>query len=219
MKVWDLPTRLYHWVQAVLFVGLLASGFSKEDMHSVLGISLFILIMWRISWGFVGSETSRFRQFVKSPKAVVIYLKGEGSPHARHSIGHNPAGGWMVVLMITVLLLQCCLGLLISGVIDLALLPELLISDTTLSWFEDAHFFLAYLLIGLVLVHLIAIAFYKLDKKPLVWAMIVGYQKANILFKKGNARREVVIASNTRALLMLVVSLFVTMAIIAPSIM
>ncbi|GLQ30399.1 hydrogenase [Litoribrevibacter albus] len=188
-------------------------------MHSVLGISLFILIMWRISWGFVGSETSRFRQFVKSPKAVVIYLKGEGSPHARHSIGHNPAGGWMVVLMITVLLLQCCLGLLISGVIDLALLPELLISDTTLSWFEDAHFFLAYLLIGLVLVHLIAIAFYKLDKKPLVWAMIVGYQKANILFKKGNARREVVIASNTRALLMLVVSLFVTMAIIAPSIM
>lgn len=91
MKVWDLSTRLYHWAQAGLFVALMASGFSGNGPHVQLGLAMMTLIVWRIVWGVVGSETSRFRQFLRSPKRVFNYLLGREPSRP----GHNPAeDGW-----------------------------------------------------------------------------------------------------------------------------
>ena len=114
MKIWDLPTRLYHWLQAALFVGLAASGFNGQGPHIYLGLALFSLLIWRIIWGIVGSDTSRFTQFISSPAKIIRYLSGKESTKQ----GHNPLGAWMVVAMITVLTLQCLSGVVIAGLLD-----------------------------------------------------------------------------------------------------
>lgn len=75
MKIWDLATRLYHWVQALLFIALMASGLSGNGPHVQLGLALFTLLLWRLTWGVIGSETSLFRQFLRSPKGVIKKLK------------------------------------------------------------------------------------------------------------------------------------------------
>ncbi|MCW8330957.1 cytochrome b/b6 domain-containing protein [Photobacterium sp. SDRW27] len=210
MKVWDFPTRLYHWLQAGLFVGLAASGFRGEGPHMYLGLGLFTLILWRIVWGFVGSETSRFKQFLRSPKGVLRYLLGR----LPVTPGHNPAGGWMVVVMISLLLLQCLSGIVVAGLADNLPLAELWLTDAVFDISVMVHGICARLLPAVVGIHLFAILVYKLRSKPLVWAMVVGVQK-----KLSVSTGDVAIASNTRALLVLVVAGLVTMAIVALSLM
>ena len=114
MKVWDLATRLYHWLQAVLFIVLIVTGFSGNGPHVTIGLVMFTLVLWRLIWGYVGSETNRFGQFLCSPKVVVRYMLGK----ERVMLGHNPAGGWMVFVIITALLLQCVSGLAVAGMLD-----------------------------------------------------------------------------------------------------
>lgn len=208
MKVWDLPTRIYHWLQAILFIGLLASGFSNNGPHIYLGLILFTLVIWRLGWGVIGSETSRFRQFLRSPKQVILYLRGKFPALP----GHNPAGGWMVMLMISMLLLQCVSGLIIAGFFDTVPLIESLLDDPVFDAIFAIHLILARLLPVLIAIHLLAILVYKLCSKPLVWAMVSGVQ--NQL-----AGQDVEMAQNSRALLVLVPSVLVTIAIIAVSLM
>lgn len=205
MKVWDLATRLYHWAQAGLFVGLMASGFSGNGPHVQLGLVLFTLLVWRIVWGVIGSETSRFRQFLRSPKTVVFYLLGR-QPEAA---GHNPAGGWMVMIMISVLLLQCISGLALAGLLDGLPLAQYWLTDGVFSALESIHFGLVNLLPAMIGLHVGAVLFYKLRGKPLTKAMITGIQ---VSLTDGVSTKFV---SQLRALLMLVVSASVTMAIIA----
>lgn len=86
MKIWDLPTRLYHWAQALLFLGLLITGNSGEGPHIPLGLALLTLLIWRIIWGWIGSQTSRFAQFIKPPRDVVHYFRGEITEKAGHNV-------------------------------------------------------------------------------------------------------------------------------------
>lgn len=76
IKVWDAATRIYHWTQAILFTALMITGLKATGPHLQLGMILFTLLVWRLIWGVVGSETSRFKQFVKNPKKIVAYLSG-----------------------------------------------------------------------------------------------------------------------------------------------
>lgn len=171
MKVWDLPTRLYHWLQAALCFVLLSSGFTGNGPHELLGSGLMILIIWRIGWGFIGSETSRFSQFVKSPKTVWRYFRAGHS----HQVGHNPAGGWMVLALLTLLSLQCLSGMVLAGTFDDIISSNSVFADTqTIGIFHAVSARLLVLLIG---VHLIAIVGYKIARKPLVKAMLTGYQE------------------------------------------
>jgi len=205
MKVWDLATRLYHWVQALLFVALMASGFSGNGPHVQLGLVLATLLVWRVIWGFVGSETSRFRQFVGSPKSIMLYLLGNSPQKA----GHNPAGGWMVIVMISALLLQCFSGLAIAGLLDGLPMTQYWLTDEVFGILESIHFGLVNLLPAIIGLHVGAVLFYKLRGKPLTKAMVTGVQTH---FVSGESVKFV---SQLRALLMLVVSASVTMAIIA----
>ncbi|MGF1703556.1 cytochrome b/b6 domain-containing protein [Photobacterium makurazakiensis] len=206
MKIWDLPTRLYHWLQAILFIGLTFSGFTGNGPHELLGLGLFCLIAWRIGWGLIGSDTSRFKQFIYSPQAVVKYFKG------RHpaTVGHNPAGGWMVVLMLTGLLIQCLTGLMLAGFFDSLPILSTALTDNAFMIAGTLHGLFARLLPVLILLHLAAIILYKLKKKPLVWAMISGKQKLTLA-------QQLSFASNRKALMLFVASLSVTMTIVAYS--
>ncbi|WP_300176490.1 cytochrome b/b6 domain-containing protein [uncultured Aliivibrio sp.] len=210
MKVWDLPTRLYHWLQAVLFIGLAATGFNGEGPHIYLGLALFTLIMWRIVWGFIGSDTSRFKQFIASPKRTIAYLLGKEPSKA----GHNPAGSWMVISMITTLFIQCISGLILAGIFDHIPYTESILNDDVFDAVIIIHGICARLLPALVGFHLFAILFYKLHAKPLVWAMITGVQKKVSHYQ---LHSNIVFASNKRALLVFVAVGLVTITIVATS--
>lgn len=203
MRVWDLPTRLYHWLQAMLFVGLIVTGNTGQGPHAILGLLMLTLLMWRILWGVVGSQTSRFAQFVQSPRAVTRYFKGVCAEKA----GHNPAGGWMVVIMLSVLLAQCFSGVVIAGFADDIVILQPLLTDSKVEAIAIMHGGLARVLPVLIAFHLIAILVYKLRSRPLVLAMITGIQEST----DTNAVR---FESNKRAALMLCIAVSLTVVIV-----
>ncbi len=207
MKIWDLSTRLYHWVQAGLFLALMASGISGNGPHVQLGLAITTLVVWRLVWGFVGSETSRFKQFLCSPATVIRYLIGK----ERAKPGHNPAGGWMVVTLISALLVQCISGLAMAGILDSLPYSDVWLTDGLFGFLENAHFALVKLLPALVALHVAAIVVYKLRAKPLTWAMVTGKQAI------ADSSQNVRFVSQWRALLVLVLAASVTIAIVALS--
>ncbi|QUM77154.1 cytochrome b/b6 domain-containing protein [Moritella sp. 24] len=206
MKIWDLPTRLYHWLQVIVFLGLVITGYNANGPHIQLGLGLFTLIIWRMMWGFIGSETSRFTQFIRSPKVMLQYLRGQSA----EGVGHNPAGGWMVVSLLFCLLLQCISGLVIAGFMDNAPFADIWLTDGLFDIFYLVHSALFYLLPILVCLHVAAVIGYKLCDKPLVLAMVTGYQAK---FTAISVRFE----SNLKALLVLITAVLVTIAIVALS--
>lgn len=210
MKIWDLPTRLYHWLQALLFIGLAMSGFTGEGPHVYLGLALFTLIMWRIIWGFVGSDTSRFAQFLSSPKKTIRYFCGK----EKSSKGHNPAGSWMVIALILGLFIQCISGLILAGMLDHIPYAEVILNDNIFDITVTIHSVFSRLLPALVILHLLAILFYKLRAKPLVWAMITGIQKKTT---DNQEHSSLIFASNKKAFLVLVAVGLVTIAIVVTS--
>ena len=104
--VWDLPTRIFHWLLVVL---LGFSWWSAEnhhmDWHRISGIIVFGLIVFRILWGLFGTSTARFSQFLKGPRTVWSYVRPSGSARTV-AIGHNPLGGWSVIAMLLLLCVQ-----------------------------------------------------------------------------------------------------------------
>ena len=207
MKIWDLSTRLYHWAQAALFMGLMASGISGNGPHVQLGLALMTLIVWRLVWGWVGSETSRFRQFIRSPKSVARYLLGK----EKEKPGHNPAGGWMVVTLLSALTIQCVSGLALAGLLDNLPFADIWLIDPVFSILESIHLTMIKVLPALVGVHVLAVFFYKLRSKPLTWAMISGVQ-GRIKFEG-----TVNFVSQWRALLAFVFAASITVIIVVQS--
>lgn len=180
IKVWDGGIRLFHWSLAVLFVLSAYSAFQDKfgpyaDMHFYAGYSILILVIWRILWGFFGSETARFSSFVKSPMAAVRHLKAMFGGEPYTEVGHSPLAGFSVVLMLVLLLVQAVMGLFASdGMIFSGPLAQdvagSLSSDLT-SW----HKLLGKILIGLIIVHVVVVMLYGVLKRVnLVWPMIVG---------------------------------------------
>ncbi|MDN3617600.1 cytochrome b/b6 domain-containing protein [Vibrio gallaecicus] len=207
MKVWDLSTRLYHWMQAALFIALMASGLSGNGPHVQLGLALMTLLIWRFIWGWVGSETSRFQHFIRPPKSVVRYLQGKEEAKA----GHNPAGGWMVVTLLSALAIQCVSGLALAGLLDNLPFADIWLTDPVFSILENIHLTMIKVLPALVGVHVLAVLFYKLRSKPLTWAMISGVQ-GRIKFEG-----TVNFVSQWRALLAFVFAASITVIIVVQS--
>ena len=207
MKIWDLPTRLYHWMQALLFTLVALSGFNGGGPHITFGLALFSLLLWRLAWGILGSETSRFSQFIHSPRVVLSYLKGNYSAKP----GHNPVGGLMVFALITMLITQCLSGLALAGWFDSFSFLQGVLDEQFYYMVEGVHLFVAKSLVLLVAIHLAAILIYKLRKKPLVLAMITGKQRNQIPTQSDTLE----FASNLKALVLLVAALSVTIAIVA----
>jgi len=124
-RVWDLPTRITHWALVLAVSGSWITsklGSSYFPYHVYCGYTVLILVVFRILWGFVGTRHARFAHFVCGPVRVMRYLRylrehAIGAP-AHHSVGHNPLGGWSVLLLLGLLLAQAGTGLFANDEID-----------------------------------------------------------------------------------------------------
>ena len=112
VKVWDPAVRLFHWsLVAAFFIAYFTDEKDVRDIHVIAGYAVLGLLLFRIVWGFVGSRHARFSDFVGSPaKAVSYALQAVKGTAARH-LGHNPAGGWMIVILLVSLLGTTVTGL------------------------------------------------------------------------------------------------------------
>jgi cytochrome b len=114
IKVWDLPVRLFHWTLVVLMIVSYVSARAGGDwmtLHFWSGYGVLTLLLFRIAWGFVGSTTARFSNFVKGPLSALAYLGNLMTGRPTYEAGHNPAGGAMVVVLILAVLAQAVAGL------------------------------------------------------------------------------------------------------------
>lgn len=175
--VWDAPTRLFHW----LLVGLL--GFSwwsaetrRMDWHQLSGLAVCGLLVFRILWGFLGAGTSRFRQFVRGPRAIWAYLRGRGPG----TVGHNPLGGLSVVALLLALGAQVVSGLLAVDIDGIESGPlSYLIDFEQGRLAAQVHAISFKVVQALVGLHVLAIGFYLVARRRnLTAAMITGYQTA-----------------------------------------
>jgi cytochrome b len=176
IRVWDLPTRLFHWALVAAVIGLAITGpigGNAMVWHFRFGYSVLTLLLFRIVWGLVGGRWSRFGAFIYSPASVINYLKGKGKPE--HGIGHNPIGAGSVFAMLGFLLAQVGTGLLSDDEIAFAGPLTRFVSNATVGLATDYHKNIGkWILLALVVVHIAAIAFYLWRKHNLVGAMLHG---------------------------------------------
>lgn len=172
IPLWDLPTRMSHWL---IVCGVALSWWSAEfdyyTVHEWSGYTVIVVVASRIIWGFIGSRHSRFRDFLVGPARVKDYLKGRPAASA----GHNPLGGWSVLLLLTLLLVQAGSGLFNSD--------DVLFSGPLYYWgsgeFRDAmgvvHEVAFNALLGLVCLHILAVLYHQLRRREqLLQAMLRG---------------------------------------------
>lgn len=178
INVWDLPTRIFHWTLVGLFVFLIISGDMGDDLiewHFYAGYLLSGLILFRIIWGVIGSEHSRFTSFIRHPRTTLSYLKGMLAGNADHHYGHNPAGGMMVIALLVLLTLQVATGLVTTDNVIWDGPFYSAVSDQVAEIGGELHETIQGLLQLLVVMHVAAIIFHRFKyNDPLVPAMIHG---------------------------------------------
>lgn len=182
VRVWDLPTRIFHWALLVCVVALVISaqiGGDAMTWHFRLGYSVLSLLLFRLIWGVVGGRWSRFASFIYKPADIYRYLKGQGKPE--HAIGHNPLGAISVFALLGFLLLQVGSGLISDDQIAATGPLSQFVSSATASLATFYHKDIGLLiLIGLVVLHLVAILFYLVKKGDnLVLPMLQGDKKTS----------------------------------------
>jgi len=168
VKVWDPFVRIFHWSLAGLFVLAYATGDEVEQVHIAAGYAIAALLALRIAWGFVGPRHARFGNFVKSPRAVLTYLRDVALLRAPRYLGHNPAGGAMIVALLAMLAGTCVTGWMMTT--DAYWGAE---------WVEDVHEALANVTLALVVLHVIGVLVASFEhRENLVTAMITGRKRA-----------------------------------------
>ncbi len=179
MRVWDAPTRLFHWAIVVLMTfSYVAVQRGWMQLHFISGYTVLTLLLFRLAWGFVGSETSRFRQFLRSPVHGLRHLAAFGKREPDTEIGHNAAGGWMVLAMLALLLVQVGSGLFSNDDIDAKGPLAHRVSKAGSDWLSGLHTTSFYILLGLVVLHIVAIIAYAVVKRhDLVRAMVTGKKR------------------------------------------
>jgi cytochrome b len=177
IRLWDAPVRIIHWSFVALLPALWWTGEGGDlETHKLIGIVMLGLLAFRVIWGFAGSSTARFAGFVRGPARVLDYLRGR---HAEPVVGHNPVGGWSVVLLLTLLIAQAAAGLFAQDVDGIESGPlSYLVSYETADAARELHHLLFNILLGLIAVHIAAILFYAVVKRNnLVTPMLTGRRR------------------------------------------
>lgn len=173
-RVWDLPTRLFHWSLALLVVAAFATaklGGLWMDWHQRAGYAILTLLLFRLLWGFAGGRYARFASFVRGPLGLLAYVGGQ----ARHAAGHNPLGALSVLALLAALLLQAGTGLFATDDIFTEGPLAKLVSGAFAAAATRLHHQGEWLLYALVGLHLAAIAGYALFRRQnLVTPMLTG---------------------------------------------
>jgi cytochrome b len=167
VKIWDPFVRVFHWSLVISFA---IAWFTAEDvraLHEWAGYAAGALIALRLVWGLAGSRYARFSQFVRAPGTVAAYLRDIATGREARYVGHNPAGGIMILALILVLAAVCLTGWM----------------QTTdaywgVAWVEEAHEAVANLMLGLVGLHVLGVLIASLrHRENLVRAMITGRKR------------------------------------------
>lgn len=201
--VWDWPTRIFHWL-LVLLLGF--SWWSAEnhqlEWHRWSGMAILTLVVFRLLWGLFGTSTARFGEFVKGPGAVWSYLRARSQLPV--SIGHNPLGGWSVIVMLVLLVVQVTSGLFSVDVdgIESGPLSHLVDFDQGRTAAE-IHEISFNLLLAVVVLHVFAIIFYLIvRRRNLIGPMVTGFQRT----AEANANGSTVLVPRWRVLAALLVA-------------
>lgn len=179
LRVWDLPIRVVHWGLVVCLAGSWWTAENEDwERHLLFGYGALGLVVFRVAWGMVGSETARFRSFVRGPAAVLAHLRelARPGPLPAHP-GHNPAGALAVLLLLLLVAVQTLSGLFLSG-------GDLFVVEAPLSgwldarmtrWLEDVHEWGFTLLQGMAALHVLAVLGYAVVKRRnLIVPMLTG---------------------------------------------
>lgn len=177
LRVWDLPTRAFHWALAICVILLVITGSmggDKMQLHLTLGSWVLSLLIFRVIWGVVGGYWSRFVQFLYMPTTILRYLRGESKPE--HDIGHNPLGSLSVWGLLCILGAQVATGLI--GDDEIATqgpLVKFVSGSTSLIATSYHKHWGKWIIMGLVFLHVAAILFYFFKKKQnLITPMLRG---------------------------------------------
>jgi cytochrome b len=203
IRVWDLPTRVFHWL---LFLGVLVALITGDEgeegvlsIHQLFGFLVMALLVFRLGWGLVGTRHVRFASFVRGPTTVVTYVRAllRLSPPA--SLGHNPLGAWMIVVILLDLMVVVGTGLFAGGggehgeageAIEGGPLAHL-VSPGTADLLSGVHEVFANLLIALIVVHVLGVLVdWLLTGDNLVRAMITGEKRLKPGFDAAQAIRS-----------------------------
>ena len=164
MKVWDRTVRVLHWVLVLSVAVAWLSTLRFVDLHQPVGYVTLAVVLLRGVWGFVGGRYARFKQFVRSPRATLVYLRQLLQRREARYIGHNPLGSWMILA-----LMGCVSGLGLTG----------WLYTTDRFWGDalvgDLHHALAWALLGMIAVHVVGVIFASVrHRENLVRAMVDG---------------------------------------------
>jgi cytochrome b len=180
--IWDLPLRLFHWLFALSIIASYVTaklGFDWMQWHFYLGYWTIGLLVFRILWGIFGPRHARFGSFIHNPSAIWLYLRGMFNPNSARSIGHNPVGGLMVLLMLLLVAIQAGTGLFTTDAVVWAGPYNPSVSESTASFLSTVHDWNFNFIIGAVVLHVGAILFYAFYKKQnLVVPMLHGHLPA-----------------------------------------
>lgn len=168
VRVWDPFVRVFHWSLATLFLVAYATGDEIETIHVVAGYGIAALLTARIVWGFIGPTYARFRSFVRPPREVFKYCRDVALRRASRFIGHNPAGGAMIVILLAMLSGTCVTGYMMT-------------TDAFwgAQWIEDVHEAMANLTLGLVFIHVAGVLVASFEhRENLIWSMITGRKRS-----------------------------------------
>ena len=176
VRVWDLPTRVFHWALALCIVGLIITGNVGGNAmiwHFRIGLTVLALLLFRLVWGLVGGRWSRFAAFIYSPRSIINYLKGNGKPE--HSVGHTPTGAGSVFALLAILFAQVGSGLISDDEISSSGPLVRFVSTATTQLATNYHKNIGkWIILALVVLHIAAIVFYLKRKQNLIKPMLHG---------------------------------------------
>ena len=179
MKVWDAPTRLFHWAIVLLVAfSYVSADRGWIELHYLAGYTMLSLLLFRLVWGFVGSETSRFGTFLRNPVEGLRHLTQFGRREPDVEIGHNAAGGWMVLVLLSLLAFQAVTGLFSYGDIDAYGPLAKYLTRAKGEQVAGIHSLNFNLILGAIALHVIAIAaYYAVKRQNLIGPMVSGRKR------------------------------------------
>jgi cytochrome b len=167
IKVWDKAVRIFHWSLVTLFLIAYFSAEKNDVLHETAGYGVFAFVIFRVIWGFVGGEHARFKDFIYHPKTTLLFLKDTIKMKAIRYIGHNPAGGAMVIALIFALFTITVTGIMMT---------------TKLFWgvelVGEIHEFATHLTVALIALHIFGVIASSFEhKENLIKSMFTGKKR------------------------------------------
>jgi len=180
IKVWDIFIRFFHWSLVLTFF----IGYLTEDdfmtLHTVAGYSIIALICLRLIWGFIGTEHARFKDFIYPLSVVKKFITNTLSANSKRYLGHNPAGGLMILMMLVSLVLTSITGVIVEGMENSGPFAEQLHNSGEMleDVFEEIHEFFANFSLLLIFIHIAGVIVESIiHKENLIKSMVTGLKR------------------------------------------